>query len=216
MIATQISVYEGEQKAAVGNYTYGTDLLVAIIQRSSGYFAVSGTTNFETAKLLWVSDYNSDDLESSVTLNDPSTPDDNQVVDLAAPFDSDFGLATQQLAGVRSSSDTFTHEPDFVASWASALDEEIAFRTVDVDNLLSIVIGSDGSISVNQTLSGSTITLDLQRLALYPLVAASLWLWMVRVFWFWWMASLQYQLTILPILQIRQAERSCQEHLQIW
>lgn len=82
-----------------------------------------------------------------------------RVMNLSAPFDSDYGLATQRLAGTRSGGDTFTHEANclieyIVTTLPAAGTDDINFRAQDASNYWQVSISTLGTIILYEVVAG--------------------------------------------------------------
>jgi hypothetical protein len=78
---------------------------------------------------------------------------------LPAPWNSDYGLATQQLAGARNQGDTFTHEADALIEFTvDALPTSgysiIRFRLQDASNTWSVFIDANGGVGMEEVVNG--------------------------------------------------------------
>jgi hypothetical protein len=88
-----------------------------------------------------------------------STIDSIRVVNLIAPWTTDYGIATQQLAGARSAGDTFTHEANcliefVVTTRPSALQLEVRFRIQDASNYWQVTVDSTGALDLDEVVAG--------------------------------------------------------------
>lgn len=82
------------------------------------------------------------------------------VVDLGAPWNTEYGIVTQRLAGSRSSSDTFVHEAnaliDFVATTIPTAGQiEVRFRVQDSNNYYQVTVDSSGVLDLDEVVSGT-------------------------------------------------------------
>ncbi len=103
------------------------------------------------------------------------------VVQLPAPFNSDFGFATQRLAGARSAGDTFNHIADcfiqfIVTTVPSALQIELLFRIQDATNYWVVTVDSAGDLDLDEVVAGvptqrgtaAAVVTDGERVAIRP------------------------------------------------
>lgn len=85
-----------------------------------------------------------------------------RVAQLGAPWNTDNGIATANLSGARSASDTFSHEANAqwivftVTALPSVGNIEIRFRVQDSSNYWSLTVSSAGAYSLNETVASVT------------------------------------------------------------
>jgi hypothetical protein len=126
----------------------GVDQEMGIILRSVGSFSICKSNG----TLLWVENISAiNPVCPGVLPYDGSGVLDNiRLVDLPAPWNSDFGIATQRLAGARLVGDTFIHEADCLIEYmVTTLPVDsiwMMFRYVDADNTWVVVVQVDGSM----------------------------------------------------------------------
>lgn len=150
----------GATSISVGTVVLATDYIFALILRSSGcFYAVKGGIYAEWT-LLWV-----DDLQSTATLYPTATAhsadfnlDSVRASQLAAPWDDDFGIATDRLAGARLVGDTFIHIADcliefIVSTRPVALQIEMRFRIQDASNYWQVTIDSAGDLDLDEVVA---------------------------------------------------------------
>ncbi len=130
-----------------------------IVLRNAGFFFVLDRN------LEWV-----DNIESNATIfpvmsvngNGAQTRDYSfgtfRGSQLPTPWDSDNGIATQVLAGVRAAGDTFTHEADCliefeVTTVPAALQIELRFRIQDASNFWQVTIDSTGALDLDEVVA---------------------------------------------------------------
>jgi hypothetical protein len=142
----------------------GVTYLCAIILRSSGawWFIKGGVyTNWT---LIWVSSKASSSnmyftiCSNSATVTNGVT-NHLRVIDLGSPFDTDYGFATTYLPGTITTGN-FVHTKDMVleitvATLPSSGTIEIRFRVQDATNYWNIVIGTTGTITLNEVVNGT-------------------------------------------------------------
>jgi len=144
-----------------GGYVYNASLgTLCAIRSESGFFYYVDAT---TSELIWVN--------PTTTLNAAAarvgTPlaayrgiyDFARVVDLAAPWTTDYGIATQRLAGARSAGDTFTHEGnaliEFTVGTVPVADQiELRFRIQDATNYWQVTVDSTGALDLDEVVAG--------------------------------------------------------------
>jgi hypothetical protein len=124
-----------------------------IIQRSSGAFYIAGD------RLLYVSDAPSGDYYFSLGGNNLVNLFYNtlRISLLAAPWDTDYGIATDRKAGSVSEGTTFTHEADCLIEYTvtTLIDQVILFfRIQDATNYWRIRINDVGTILLQEVVGG--------------------------------------------------------------
>jgi hypothetical protein len=84
-----------------------------------------------------------------------------RVAQLTAPWNaSDYGLATQQLAGARAPGDTFTHEANCLIEFTVATlpgagtQIELRFRVQDATNYWQVTVDSTGALDLDEVVAG--------------------------------------------------------------
>lgn len=133
------------------------------ILRSTGSFVIVGNT------LEWVENAGSNAtmypaIAASAASRMPAGVDTFRILDLPAPFNSDFGLATQRLAGSVAAGTTFVHEANCVIEWVQTTlpsagnTTRLWFRKQDSSNLWRVLIENSGNISLDEIVAG-TVTI---------------------------------------------------------
>ena len=89
-----------------------------------------------------------------------ATLDGLRVVDLAAPWDDDYGLATARLSGAQSADQTFAHEADCLLEFVlttlpSSGNVFVWFRIQDGGNYWRLTIPSNGQLRLDEVVGGS-------------------------------------------------------------
>jgi hypothetical protein len=148
---------------ATGNIVPGaaaTDYQGAIVLRPAGAWLFLRGGAFPDWFLYWV-----DQGLSAATLypcalsfNAVFAVDYLRVLDLPAPYNSDFGIATQRLAGARAPGDAFGHEADFLLEWVTQRSVTVTFREQDENNYWAVAVWSDGTLALNEVVNGTTTT----------------------------------------------------------
>lgn len=134
-----------------------------ILLRTSGaFYVMKGGTEFPTWIVVWI-----DNIAAGSPLyaamngySANGTLDNFRVIDLPAPFDDDYGLATQRVAGSVSAEQMFTHEADCIIEWTdttipSASNLDLRFRRQDATNYWQITIDSTGALVLNEVVAGT-------------------------------------------------------------
>jgi hypothetical protein len=140
-------------------YTAATEYPLVIVQRTAGAFMLVKLAGVWTLQYI-------DTLQAP----NPAYPyvyGYNAIVnvamagalDLPEPWNTDNGIATQDLAGARSAGDTFSHDADCwiittITTLPSAGTIDLEFRKQDADNYWQLVIASDGSLTLNEVVTG--------------------------------------------------------------
>lgn len=157
----QLSARMGGAVPGLENYTAGTYYQIATILRTTGalYLVKGGVfTNWT----LFAVDNASAESPLYPTLgnyNSDQRFDTLRVLDLPAPFDTDYGLATQRLAGSVAAGTTFTHEANCVIEWTqttkpSSGPSVVVFRRQDATNYWYVYVASDGSLGLYEGVAG--------------------------------------------------------------
>lgn len=144
-------------ETAVANTFY----VFAHVVRSAGMFHIID------GKLAGV-DYSSTNANLYVSIaqvasfgRHPAKTDYIRVAQLGGPWQDDYGIATQRLAGARSEADAFTHEAnafllDFVlTALPSSGDIEIEIRRTDANNCWKLQVTSTGVFSLIEVVAGT-------------------------------------------------------------
>jgi hypothetical protein len=82
-----------------------------------------------------------------------------RVCDLPAPFATDFGLATQRLAGMRQTGDTLAHQADCLIEFTvtevpTTASLELGFRVQDDDNMWFVRVSPTGDFQLMERVGG--------------------------------------------------------------
>lgn len=144
----------------------GVDYELATILRTAGSFHLLKGDAFLDWTLMWVavSDTVANPLPGytlQVGGNDIHSLDYFRVAQLAAPWNTDYGIATQQLAGARAPGDTFVHEADCHIEWEvdtlpSSGQIELWFRIQDALNYWAVTINAAGDLELDEVVAGVT------------------------------------------------------------
>jgi len=151
---------DGGLKEQIDTYTDNVFKEYAVIQRDSGFFVVALASN----KLLWVDDSDTATPVYAVAqaVNPGRAPfglDYFKVAQLAAPWDTDNGIATDVKAGVVAEGTTFTHEADclidfVVTTLTTGAAQKLYFRTQDSSNGWELWIENSGQIKLYEQVAG--------------------------------------------------------------
>lgn len=153
----------GATSIAVDTWAANTDYLLATVLRSQGAFYFIQGGAYGTYILSWVDGARvSTPLFPAVGMwNAAGTLDDLRVTDLPAPFDTDFGIATDRKAGSQAAGTTFVHEANClieftVTTMPTSADILLDFRRQDVNNCWQARVFSNGSFILNEIVAGVT------------------------------------------------------------
>ena len=118
--------------------------------RIGGVWSVAGIDNAGSAPTFYVGFDNN---------NGAVKYDYFRVRDLPAPFSTDFGLATQRLAGSVAQGTTFTHEANFIGEFTvttlpSTGYADVIFRRVDASNYWNVHFTTNGEFSLWEIVAG--------------------------------------------------------------
>lgn len=150
----------------VGACSVNTDYIAAVIMRSSGmlYFIKGGA--FIDWTLIWVGTLTNAQMFAQIAVDGGTgafTSDFLRVSQLPSPWDTDFGIATDRLAGARSTGDAFVHEADCLIEFEvtvlpAAPNLQVTLREQDVNNHWRIQIPVDGSMIFSEVVGGVPTT----------------------------------------------------------
>lgn len=139
----------------------GTSYKLAIILLAVGaHYVIKGGAYTEWTYLgRWGTDVNATVYPCFADRNSAITSSFIRVADLPAPWNTDYGVSTQRLAGARSAGDTFTHEAncilDFRVTTLPAADQiEFRFRVQDATNYWQVTVDSTGAIDLDEVVAG--------------------------------------------------------------
>lgn len=146
-----------------GTLVINTDYSVAVMLRSSGgYLFVKGGI-YTDWTLLWVHTTGTNTPLFPMFTNQTAAGslDNLRVTDLPAPFDTDYGLATDRKAGSVAAGTTFVHEANClieftVTTMPTSADILLDFRRQDVNNCWQARVFSNGSFILNEIVAGVT------------------------------------------------------------
>lgn len=151
----------GAAEPDVGDFTNGTEYELAVVLRSAGAFPLIKGGIFTEWTLLYALNTWGGNPFPGVSGRFAAG---DYVVDtirgsqLSSPWDTDFGIATDRLAGARTPVDPFTHEADclieFTVVGLGAATIVVIFRRQDALNYWQIDIINDGSFRLAETIAG--------------------------------------------------------------
>ena len=150
----------GPASAVVGAWAQSTDYSLAVVMRTTGTFMFIKGGAFTNWTLIWV-EATATGTRYAAFLNYQlaGTFDNFRVIDFPAPFATDYGLATQRLAGSVAQGTTFVHEAncviEFVMTTLPVGDVTLfSFRQQDANNRWYVNIGATGTIGLVEYVAG--------------------------------------------------------------
>lgn len=171
--ATGIYFFNGTLSANVlsgqslGAYSIGTVYQIASSLRSIGSLEIVKGGAYTNWTLVWVHTLqNQATLHATLHARAPGANfnlDTLRVIDRPAPFDTDYGLATQRLAGVRAQGDTFVHEANCIFEYTVTTLPPVAnsfmnFRMQDASNGWRVEINAAGDMILKEIVAGVATT----------------------------------------------------------
>lgn len=146
---------------AIGAVAQDTDYRIAVVMRSSGAAVFIKGGAYSDWTLLWV-DTQMVSFEYIVTsfYSFAGSISDVVLLDLPAPFDSDYGTAVDFKPALISAPTTFTHTADCLIEYTlttrnSANAVTVDFRKQDVNNYWQVSIAADGALTLYEVISGT-------------------------------------------------------------
>lgn len=150
---------------STGVWSVGSRYRVALVQRLTGMFYLVKGGSFSEWTLLWVDNQALPATSYPVFANfgAAGTIDNLKVADLDAPFNDDYGIATQRLAGSVAAGTNFTQESNAlieftVTTLPSANNINVEFRRLNSANNWLVRINPAGDITLIETVTGSPTT----------------------------------------------------------
>ena len=154
-------VRENTSGSSQETYAAGTGYQVAQVLRSSGCLTLLKGGAFSEWTLAWVSPNNSTATLYPALTNylHAGTLDRFCVADLPSPWNADYGIASQRLAGARVAGDTFTHEADCLVEFTvdalpAANQIELWFRKQDANNYWAVTVDASGNLDLDEVVGG--------------------------------------------------------------
>lgn len=136
----------------------------AFVMRTTGAFLLARAGGSGAYTLLWVDN-------TITTANSYAkgpwfgganaqnfTIDDYRVTDLAGPWTTDYGPATDRKAGTQATNNTFNHNADVLAEWSVAYnstDASVQIRRTDASNSWEIWAQSGGNLALYRNQTGN-------------------------------------------------------------
>jgi hypothetical protein len=159
--STDFRPYSANATSAAALAT-GNVYAIAYVLRSAGHFLLVKGGAFASWTLVWVNAAGASASMYPGFLNQDNTGtfDNLRVSSLAAPWATDYGIATQQLSGARDPGDTFIHEGDCIIEFTvttrpSADQIEVQFRKQDATNFWQVTIDSTGALDLDEVVAGT-------------------------------------------------------------
>jgi hypothetical protein len=158
--AGSMSTVAGTVLATGATYSAGVDQELAVILRSAGAFLLCRPTG-GTWTLAWVDNAGSDATvyPAFSCYDGVSTLDSLRVTDLPAPWNTNYGIATDRKAGAVADGTTFAHAANCIleftiTTFPSSSNGLIHFRKQDANNYWRINFTSGGVISLDEIVAG--------------------------------------------------------------
>ena len=128
-----------------------------ILRETGAFYLIRGNTEYSEWTIHWISD-SRNDTPYFVGLDRfragiASQIDQISLNQLPSPWDTDYGIATDRLAGARAPGDTFVHEADCLIEWEeTALPgvgaSRMIFREQDPNNHWFVFVVSNGDFQL--------------------------------------------------------------------
>ena len=158
----QVRLGWGGAFASVALWALNTEYKVATVWRASGmHYLIKGGAFADWRLMLPAVGGSGLTPYPGISCVDGDGWNDNMSIQqLAAPWDTAYGIATQRLAGARSAGDTFTHEADCsieftVATLPTAGQVELFFRIQDATNYWQVTVDSTGALDLDEVVAGT-------------------------------------------------------------
>lgn len=162
IVSSSTTARENGSAVDTGSLVTSTQYKFALVMRGTGvlYFIKGGV--YTSWTLVWVGITGTHSAYPALSVNSSTavgTVDLFRVLDLPAPFASDYGLATQRLSGARAAADTFVHEANCLIEFImttrpSALAIKLSFRKQDATNYWIVYIDSAGNFALREMIAG--------------------------------------------------------------
>jgi ribosomal protein S4E len=161
--ASSSTTYDNGTTIDTDTLAAGTAYRLATVMRGTGFYTFVKGGAFTNWTLCWVSATGTSSMYPAVAVATSTvvgTLDSFRVLDLAAPFDTDYGLATDRKAGSVALATTFTHEGNAVIEFTNTTlplgnFNCVDFRIQDSNNYWRILIGSTGAFDLQEYVAGS-------------------------------------------------------------
>jgi len=158
---TSLVLADGNVVDTGAQLTISVTYQIAVVQRSSGFFAFIKGSQWPNWTLMWIgvaSTGNHYPAVSAIGATSVGTVDYLRVVDLPAPF-TDYGLSTDRKEGSVSAATTYIHEADMRIEYIcttrpSSGNMDVVFRKTDANNYWICRINSSGDISLQEVVAG--------------------------------------------------------------
>lgn len=156
----------GANSGPIVTIVNATDYEVAVPLRTAGSFVLIRGGAWVDWTLMWISntDVTAAPFPAYTTMAlgaDIHSLDYFRVAQLAAPWDTDYGIATQRLAGARAPGDTFVHEADCHIEFECTTlpgggQIELWFRIQDALNYWAVTVNAAGDLELDEVVAGVT------------------------------------------------------------
>lgn len=157
------NIYHASTTTQLMPYANSVDYKIGSILRSNGDFLVIKGGAFTEWTLLWVAyGFTTANLYAGfggASVGANRLTDNLRIVDLPVPFDTDYGISTQRLAGARSAGDTFTHEANCLIEFTETTrptggQTEVFIRQQDASNYWQVTVDSAGNLDLDEVVAG--------------------------------------------------------------
>jgi hypothetical protein len=147
---------------ALNTFTLNTDYRICIMPKGSGCnLLIKGGPEFPNWTLVWVTNTSTDTPFWLGACNYTATfsLDEVKVIDLPSPWNTDYGIATQRLAGNVAQGATFTHEANCLIEWTqTTLSADTGsifrFRAQDATNYWDVRTLANGGFELREYAGG--------------------------------------------------------------
>lgn len=134
---------------------------IAQVHRTAGDFMLIKGEAYTDWTLLWIGNaWTNDPIYHAAWTLEASTWHTMRAVNLPAPWDTDYGIATDRKASTPAAGTTFVHEADFILEWTqttvpSADTTDVLIRVQDATNYWIVRVNSSGDLSLQEVVGGS-------------------------------------------------------------
>lgn len=142
---------------------HSTAYSLAAVLRPNGWMGFVKGGVLSEWSTVWISLTDSGDFYPALVAHGATSiavADTFRVLQLPAPYATDYGIATQRLSGSQSAGQTFTHEANCVLEFTdttrpSASNLDFRFRRQDSTNYWQVTINSSGDFTLNEVVAGT-------------------------------------------------------------
>lgn len=153
--------------AVLGGVSAATDYRAAVVQRGNGQlYAVKGGTEYPEWTLAWVSVEGTAAMYPAVVSGGASVSaavDWLRVIDLTGGWESDYGIATQRLAGSVAHDTPYTHTANGIVEYIQTTipttsPTEVHFRRQGASDYWAVRVNSEASLQLVEVNGGAVST----------------------------------------------------------